>query len=824
MGRCNNRRTQQAAQALQNTPSRARFSSGGRATKGRGRKGGRGGRHRTAAEDRVVNKISQRVAGVHGVALPTEPVQTHVKKAAVSSRKHPVGLAPIEQLDSLEPSPAALELAWELLRQAGIVQSMDVEADESSSDDAELDHMEEEAADDDFEGEEDNDVGELQFSEYDDEPDYEGYEFDTATDSSAWEGDARENQRRTVELGSVAEEEPVDPCDAYRQDPIFVRLTQALSFTEADAVQACKVADGKLVNALDWLCLHLTPAKIEEGFVKKNQIATVQYRVMDHPSISLARSLTEDREWQRRTQLEERASAFVRLGFPFEAAQRHCEGHTNSENGDALGDTRVLVALLEQWQYCDQSESHIEDVELEREQEREALEAIYGDDFVVSNEGDITRYRVLLPIDDLDEPCELHVFLRSGYLLSQTPLFLVYHASLAPSLMAQINQGIVQELRIGEPITFEIVNYLINQIPTLRDEFSREQRTREFEAEQRRLRLEAGHVLEEFGDDPESLSRRQKARMRAEIKRFGREDERHQKEVERRQRQAERIEQIKVDEQNIRQTMAARAIEERDLSYHGDEIRRLGRAAMNAAFNRGANTEEARAAAREAENQYRSENGLAVTPEESELKTLSEPKSESIAGESTRDNRDSEVAPAKTVTPTTLAFMSRLREMYAAAKEAGTGTYKLGRARKQIEEEQHLDEVAESPTVESRRVPEPVAVPVGDLVRTLEGIRLQQDQPWLVAEEARYPMSSDERIALSDADISKRDDLSAKLRVALEQNKRSNAYRAILAKREQLPAFQARRHLVDVISSNQVTVVAGDTGCGKTTVRSAAFC
>lgn len=64
---------------------------------------------------------------------------------------------------------------------------------------------------------------------------------------------------------------------------------------------------------------------------------------------------------------------------------------------------------------------------------------------------------------------------------------------------------------------------------------------------------------------------------------------------------------------------------------------------------------------------------------------------------------------------------------------------------------------------------------------------------------------------LDDPDINKRlsDDLNAKRRLP--------KYTGILAARERLPAFKMRDTVVAGIAAHRVTVISGDTGCGKTT-------
>jgi hypothetical protein len=43
------------------------------------------------------------------------------------------------------------------------------------------------------------------------------------------------------------------------------------------------------------------------------------------------------------------------------------------------------------------------------------------------------------------------------------------------------------------------------------------------------------------------------------------------------------------------------------------------------------------------------------------------------------------------------------------------------------------------------------------------------------------------------------------------------AFYSMMQSRAKLPAYKMKDHIVDTISSHQITVVSGDTGCGKTT-------
>lgn len=45
----------------------------------------------------------------------------------------------------------------------------------------------------------------------------------------------------------------------------------------------------------------------------------------------------------------------------------------------------------------------------------------------------------------------------------------------------------------------------------------------------------------------------------------------------------------------------------------------------------------------------------------------------------------------------------------------------------------------------------------------------------------------------------------------------SQKYRIMLKQRQRLPAFDRREQILDLVERNQVVLISGETGCGKTT-------
>ncbi|TYK25326.1 DExH-box ATP-dependent RNA helicase DExH1 isoform X1 [Cucumis melo var. makuwa] len=64
---------------------------------------------------------------------------------------------------------------------------------------------------------------------------------------------------------------------------------------------------------------------------------------------------------------------------------------------------------------------------------------------------------------------------------------------------------------------------------------------------------------------------------------------------------------------------------------------------------------------------------------------------------------------------------------------------------------------------------------------------------------------------------SAKEKLSAELKQKQEAMKGSDGLKAMLAFREQLPAFNVKSEFIKAMTENQVLVVSGETGCGKTT-------
>ena len=188
----------------------------------------------------------------------------------------------------------------------------------------------------------------------------------------------------------------------------------------------------------------------------------------------------------------------------------------------------------------------------------------------------------------------------------------------------------------------------------------------------------------------------------------------------------------------------------------------------------------------------------------------------------------------------TSSFITNLKTFYSVAQ---------GRAKSNAA----TNPVANSASEEKKsphHVPTPHFVPTQSLATVMRDIMESAKQPWLVAPEARAPVVADKVLppknekkapaaapplqmqaskeeppsrpdppALTEESIIEMKRLSSQLKFALE-SKHKNAggnFLKMMECRRKLPAFEMGSEIVETIRDNQISVVSGDTGCGKTT-------
>jgi hypothetical protein len=145
MGRCNNQRTQAAAEALRNTPARARFSkrppssSSGRG-RGRGRHNNNHPLSSNVPSDHqqnsvVVNRTNKMIpahlavaAGQKIITQRLKPSSTIVPTTAVVTTSHGItshkkhhGISNLQNLDTITLSESSIQLMFQLLRDLHVV-------------------------------------------------------------------------------------------------------------------------------------------------------------------------------------------------------------------------------------------------------------------------------------------------------------------------------------------------------------------------------------------------------------------------------------------------------------------------------------------------------------------------------------------------------------------------------------------------------------------------------------------------------------------------------------------------------------------------------
>jgi RWD domain len=891
MGRCNNRRTQQAAQELRNTPSRARFSKGppnrNKGKGGRGRGGrdgntsngnaGRGGRG--AAKVAVVDKLTKRVEQKQSNnASSAGPSLTKITR-----RRNPLANVDVSKLDELVLPEESLQEVLKILSdlKVKVVETLtkgpkdkeySYNDDDNNTDPTGIDN---DAETDMNDGDDDNDEVEdyvngrsngsrqqqgYGYSEYENDEDGEYCQFQGYTPNIAedvdWEGGDDNDEQEQSEL-----EKATRKAEKFRSDSVFIHLTSRLSFSEDTALLACAAiedmvdskpeddedgnknsADFRLINqserkrqgeklalAMDWLCLHLAEDELSKGFKPNPNMNSPSILMgsgrtvpIPHPSISVAPKITNDRDWKKSILVQDKIMKFLPLGFHHAEAYdtfkdysvEQLEQESNTKALDDPVSLRMLLGAVEKevleqdgndndGECQEHTQGDLDYAASERKEEEGALAAIYDDQFRIIPEPGAAKgkyqYRIgITPLEPLREParsddCHLHVFIRPGYPAFETPLLLFRNSTLPPSLLRRVNEELVRHVRqtLGNASIFDVVTFLSSELPSLQEDFIKEQRTKEMAAEQIRMRREAGHVIDDDDYDPYAkVGRRQRQKLKAAAKAFDLPEQQKQAEMERIEREKARTERVQAENKNIRQSMAERAIAKREKERQEEEIDAVYRAAISEALNNGDSVEDAREAASKAKLKYMREHGLL-------LEDTSGPKGSSFGdeedknGESdvSQENRNTETDVEERKenipysTPSTAAFMERLRDMYAAAAKAKAEGKdpKVLKTKGKKRQDQDLDAYHLNPpkvnNEEAREVldeglhfPRPVAVPVGELARVMEDvIATQKDQPWLVASEARAP----ETVEQGSEDVRKAtqkcQDLSRKLK---EENDR----------------------------------------------------
>ena len=926
MGRYNNRRTQAQAEAMKNTPSRARFSKGPpRKNQNKKRSNNSSSsstdvnnnnkpnnNNKNQASQRVIDKIQNRVNNQNQQSS-TSSSSSSVSRVATTEQalKH----LDKSKLDELKLPPDILENISNLLEELGVKEKYNRKRTGSNTnnqptrsnetttivdetaphedDDDNFDDLgdidmflqQQEVAGNDGEDEHDNDndptnLPSQAYQEYDDDYDDEHQNFGGPTMRGIVGVD--EPEEPLMEKDDEEKEEDDDGEDETNnfddvQDiPAFVHMTERLSFPPHQAARACRAlgswnvlkqdeeeSDNKAASsssnnqrkkdnemiglAIDWLCLHLTEEELARGFLpnanplsnkSKTTLLSRTIKAIPHPSISIAKSITSDKEWTKAIKLQQRIVQFVKWGFHHSEASQACEQYPLPDDSVPLQSPVDDIALPQMLSLLEHNTTDddtpptppqalnptdLDYIIEEREQEREALVAIYDDQFhflpATSSASDTTvisldRYKVqITPAEDLQHParqdeCQLFVFLRPGYPVVESPSFLFTNPDFSPPLLRRINEKCYMKAKenIGAPAIFEVVTFLSEELAELQLEYIKEQRRKEFEAKQLQMRVQADHAVAtatkaQYDAEGGKIGRRQRAKLKAAEKSYDRAEQLEKLDDEWRKKQDERMARVKDENNRVRDSMAQRAILKREQEWVEQEAEKAARAAMNDAFNQGESVEEARAAADEARAKSYKENGFEPpgTTNEETPETKEEgrdPSGEAVSGKApiptantasfmdrllqTPKGKEKDLPVA---TPMTTAFMDRLRQMYddaveqkaakASGKDAERDETCTKKGRDDDIEAYHLE--AKEDAMTDLHQPRPIAVPTGEMGEAMNDIISQQrDQPWLISTEARVPTVEfvNEEVGLTSEQQKRQQDISKKLLAELVRKRK----------------------------------------------------
>ena len=437
--------------------------------------------------------------------------------------------------------------------------------------------------------------------------------------------------------------------------------------------------DTQLELALDWLCLHLTQEELQHGFTPnpnpptkqsdtQKKGADLRIRAIPHPSISVLSTPIEvqAKEWAKSLKLQERTLKLVRLGFHHADAMKACnqiDFESTNNMSIHLSEQRmdpaipILLSQLQQEALVNeeiseprQHQETVEETLEQRLQELEALQAIYEDHLLIihgnaggideSSNSVISDYYILTltPSQPFEPPartedCQLFVFMQEGYPTTTIPLLMFVNPSFPPTLLRLINiqlhQRAYREL-LGNPVVFETVSFLEEELPDMHTLFVKGQRKKEFDAEQTRLlRQRAKEVeeseqimmLDDMASDSKSLSRRQRAKLKAAEKAYDRPDQLEHLNKEYRRKQDIRVQDAQQQNAQIRSLYAHEAIKRRQREIIEEEAERMARSAMTAALNQGETMEDARKASETVRNESLRENGITVEGNAEEVET-----------------------------------------------------------------------------------------------------------------------------------------------------------------------------------------------------------
>jgi len=655
--------------------------------------------------------------------------------------------------------------------------------------------------------------------------------------------------------------------------------------------------DGIILEmAMDWLSLHLNESDLRHGFrvqskptssagasshhrMMANTVPT-KFKAVPHESISIMPKLTQSQyekesrealfEWKRQQLITELIriglhaieidNVFASLGDEMEMILEGIpESNYDKDSGNevqllSLLENKVFAKLVEcvEMEACDEStcstdvdEEIDEMAKIERDQEKEVLEAIYAENFHIINSSSSfentegNRYLLQVnPTTPLQAPahndkCFLHVMTRRGYPLVQSPLVWFFNGGLPPSLLRRMNISLIIKAKeqIGQASVYEVMEYISENVSSWQKEFVDEEVSAE---KATAVEDEKAAKNDEVGDDEEidyftttftaeerkKLSRRQRQKLIAAEKLYSRDEIVLVKQRLKQQHDEERRKIIQLENKTISSRMAEKEVKKRWNDYVHDEAEKASRKAMNDAFLRGEGREDARAAAENAR--------LDVLRFHGELEEICDGGNDqcNALNSSTKladDAENIDKAPhtvKSEATPKTFLFVEKLRKLYEQkAKEKA----ERGDASESEYGTVRLANPWSTSTNPITHAPTPVVAPSPGVEEVIDDIvQTQKNQPWLIAPDARVPITCDKcdfrtSQTISSEEVEKKQKTSETLRMDLKRryDKRSGPFNDILSQRAKLPAYKMKGDLTKTIRRYQVTVVSGDTGCGE---------
>ena len=689
------------------------------------------------------------------------------------------------------------------------------------------------------------------------------------------------------------------------------RLSSAKQSDSEEEEKSNANDEGLLLEmAMDWLSLHLKESELKRGFMVQKptkDAATKSFLqskgLQDHPglkqtikavpheSISIMPKLTDTQykketveaicQWKR----QELSTEFVRIGFHMNEIERVLSAFREQldevfeSTNDASAETQdtqalhpvsildgiVFKSLIEGVEAIDPNASSLDsdlDKEMEeastveREQEKEVLDAIYAEEFRVLNE---SHYRITLNIANLAPPahneCQLHILTRRGYPLTSPPIVWFVNTTLPPTLLRRISMHIQTKAKevIGQPSVYDLVEFLAESVPIWQKEYTDEEARIEESTTPVEVKNNNANSDEEDEDEIDfytttltaeeikKLSRRQRQKLRAAEKSYARDEIRLEKQRQKEANDEERRQRIRVEDSTINARRAEQVVERRWREWVEEEAEKAARRAMNDAFLRDEGREKAREAAEAARKETLRFHGelddsdmedtAAVATEsvkelpveqesckESSNKTVEEQKPVAVP---TVYSSQSASKPRSGVTAKTLAFTEKLRKMYEEkAREKANGISGNGEVKlKTIELTKATVEIDPNKNDEAstEHIPAPIVTPSPCMENILQDIlSTQQEQPWLVQPDARVPTVGASNNSTVQDMSSKKDKLSKSMRLELEKKYNNstnqkrygkdkgrqgkfNKFDEMLASRSKLPAYKMRNQVLDTI-------------------------